>query len=82
MVYIKGVRHTPALMNFTKKEMRTKTLWRSAERPNHSIEMTHLIGARRDYLVYESSRVSELFVTTECIGSFRTLQDAIDFLTY
>ena len=68
-------------MTFTSKELRTKTIWSSPERPEYTIERTHLIGAPKTFNVYETQRITNLHTTSECIGSFSNLNEAIEFLT-
>ncbi len=71
--------HQP--MTFTSTELRTKTIWRSPQAPNQSIETTHLLGATKTFQVYDHQTITELHTTCECIGSFPSLKEAIDFLS-
>ncbi len=71
-----------AQMTFTSTELRTKTIWRSAQAPNYTIETTHLIGAPKTYKIYETQRITELHTTSECVGIHTSLKDAIADLTW
>ena len=69
-------------MTFTAKELRTKTIYRSPERPNYTIETTHLIGVPKSYKIYETQRITELHTTSECVGIHASLKEAIAALTW
>ena len=69
-------------MTFTAKELRTKTIYRSTERPNYTIETTHLIGVPKTYKIYETQRITELHTTSECVGIHTSLKEAIAALTW